>query len=306
MIRFDELATAAAGYMRRLQQFLENVRQMHLVERRRPGSRRRAYEELQVTVRELQQHNETLRQRAASALSEGNAYLTEAQNLSHTGSFGWNVSSGAIFWSEETYRIFGYEPATNITIDIVFDRVHPDDLASVQQVTRRAATHKEPFDFEHRLQMPDGSVKHLHVVARTLVDEPENLQFAGAVMDVTARKETEQALRQSEGRYQSLFQAMAVSLWELDYSRAGEMLRTLHKSGVTDLGSYLRDNPDAMRELLRKIRVVDVNDQTVALFGQDSKQELLTDAEAYWPEDSWGDAIAVVVASFGGNSFSKE
>ena len=101
--------------------------------------------------------------------------------------------------------------------------------------------------------MPDGSVRHLHVVAHALVDEPQNLQFAGAVMDVTARNEIEQALRRSEKRYQNMFQAMAVSLWELDYSRAGDTLRALHKSGVVDLGKYFRDNPDATRELLREL-----------------------------------------------------
>ena len=220
------------------------------------------------------------RKRADSALRRSETYLAEAQKLSHTGSFGWNVSSGELFWSEETFRIFGYEPATNVTIEMVLKRVHPDDLALVQQAIDRAATHKEAFDFEHRLQMPDGSVKHLHVVAHALVDEPQNLQFAGAVMDVTARKESEQALRHSERRYQGIFQAMAVSLWELDYSRAGDMLRALHKSGVVDFGRYFRDNPDAVRELLRATRVVDVNDQTVAVFGRGVKQELLTNIES--------------------------
>jgi PAS domain S-box-containing protein len=125
-------------------------------------------------------------------------------------------------------------------------------------------------------------------------------------MDITARKENEQALRRSERRYQSLFQAMAVSLWELDYSRAGEMLRSLHKSGVVDLGRYFRDNPDATRELLRATRTVDANDQAVALFGQGSKQELLTSIEPYWPEESWDHYIAAVVSSFTGDKFSTE
>jgi PAS domain S-box-containing protein len=241
---------------------------------------------------------------AESALQRSEAYLAEAQRLSHTGSFGWNVSSGEIFWSEETFRIFGYEPTPSATLAMVLDRVHPEDLGLVQQTIDRAATHKEAFDFEHRLQMPDGSVKHLHVVAHLLVGSAEDLQFVGAVMDITARKQIEQALRQSEKHYQSLFQAMAVSLWELDYSRAGEMLRTLHKSGVANLGKYFQDNPDATRQLLRATRAVDVNDQAVALFGRGSKQELLTDIERYWPEESWGDYIDAVVSSFSGSKFS--
>jgi PAS domain S-box-containing protein len=245
------------------------------------------------------------RVRAETALQRSEAYLAEAQKLSRTGSFGWNVSSGELFWSEETFRIFGYEPATKATLDMVRDRVHPDDRARVEEMIDRASTQGKAFDFEHRLLLPDGSIKHLHVVGHAQLDEAQNLQFAGAVMDVSARKETEQALRRSEKRYQDMFQAMAVSLWELDYDEAGDVLRTLHKSGVTDLAKYFRDNPDATRKLLRATRAVDVNDHTVALFGG-SKPELLTDIERYWPEESWGDYVAAVVASFSGNKFSTE
>jgi PAS domain S-box-containing protein len=244
-------------------------------------------------MRESPKLNETLR----------TAYLAEAQKLSHTGSFGWNVSNGEIFWSEETFRIFGYEPNTSVTLEMVLNRVHPDDRALVQQVIDRAATDKEAFDFEHRLLMPDGSVKHLHVVARALVDEPQSLQFAGAIMDVTARKATELALQHSEQRYQDLFQAMAVSLWELDYSLANDMLRALHKSGVVDFAKYFRENPDAIRELMRRTRVVDVNDQTVKLFGRGSKEELLTNLESFLPEESWDSYIAGVVSAIGGSTY---
>jgi PAS domain S-box-containing protein len=284
MSRINELAKAAAGHIRRLRQTFDHSRLTHLVRRGVNGDRNGA----------------------GSGLHETRAYLAEGQKLSHTGSFGWNVSNREIFWSEETFRIFGYEPAPHVTIDMVLDRVHPDDLALVQGVIDRAVAHKEAFDFEHRLQMPDGSVKHLHVVARALVDEPHRLQFAGAVMDITARKETEQALRQSERRYQSMFQAMAVSLLELDYARAGDKLRTLYKSGVVDLEPYLRNNQEATRELLREIRVLDVNDQMVALFGRGDKQELLQSVEPYWPEESWGDFITAVMASFGGDKFIGE
>jgi len=79
---------------------------------------------------------------AESALQRSEAYLAEAQKLSHTGSLGWNVSSGEIFWSEETFRIFGYEPGTNVTIELVLNRVHPDDLARVELAVNRATTHK--------------------------------------------------------------------------------------------------------------------------------------------------------------------
>jgi PAS domain S-box-containing protein len=136
------------------------------------------------------------RKRAEDALRQSEDYLEEAQRLSHTGSFGWYVSSGEIIWSAENYRIFEYAPATKVTIDRVFDRVHPDDAAFARGVIERATTNKRAFDFEHRLLMPDGSVKHLNVVARPLIDGPGELQFVGAVMDITARKLAEGALRE--------------------------------------------------------------------------------------------------------------
>jgi len=208
------------------------------------------------------------RKRAESALQRSEDFLAEAQRLSRTGSFGWNVSTGEIFWSEETFRIFGHEPATNVTLDLVLSRVHPGDLASVQRVIDRVATHREAFDIEHRLQMPDGSVKHLHVVTHALVDEPENQQFAGAVMDITAHKETEHALRHSERRYQNLFQAMAVAFFEVDYTSSRQLLRALRDAGVGDFRRYFKENPTFVRDIMRATRIVDVNDRTVACSGE--------------------------------------
>src|SRR5271157_4475322 len=97
------------------------------------------------------------------ALRRNEAYLAEAQRLSHTGSFGWHISSGEIIWSAESYRIFEYDPATRATIEMVLNRVHPNDMALVREMIDHATIHKEAFDFEHRLLMADGSVKHLNV-----------------------------------------------------------------------------------------------------------------------------------------------
>ena len=247
------------------------------------------------------------RKQAESALQRSEAFLAEAQWLSRTGSFGWNVSTGEIFWSEETFRIFGYELAANVTLDMALSRVHPDDLAAVQRVIDRVATHREAFDIEHRLQMPDGSVKHLHVVAHALVDEPENLQFAGAVMDITARKETEHALRHSERRYHNLFQAMAVAFFEVDYTASRQLLRELRHAGVEDFGRHFKENPRLIRDIMRATRIMDVNDRTVALFGQGRKEELLTSVEPFWPEESLQDYVEAVLASIERNQeFSTE
>jgi PAS domain S-box-containing protein len=227
------------------------------------------------------------RRRASAALSESKAFLAEAQRLSRTGSFGWNLSSGEIVWSEEMFRIFGYAPSTTITLQLVLDRVHPDDRLLVQRVIDRAASHKEPFDIEHRLTMSDGSIKHLHVVASTLVDESPHSKFAGAVMDITARKNDEQALQLSEQRFRHLFHHTPVALWQLDGRPYAGIFQQLRTDGVEDLGAYIDNHPDFLPNALSALVIQEVNDHAIKLFGARDRQAL-TDHPTHW---MWRESI---------------
>jgi len=148
---------------------------------------------VQRALREAIQKTE--RKRAEEALRQSETYLAEAQRLSHTGSFGWKPSTGEIIWSEETFRIFQYDRTTTPTVELILQWVHPEDAALVQQTIERAAREGKDFDHEYRLMMPDGSVKHVHVVAHALSDESDGIKFVGAVMDVTERKQAEQKFR---------------------------------------------------------------------------------------------------------------
>ena len=139
------------------------------------------------------------RKKAEENLRRSEAYLAEAQKLSHTGSFGWGVSSGEIYWSQETFRIFEYEPTARVTIDLIVQRTHPEDRSAVQQLIERVSREKTEFDFEHRLLMPNGSVKYLRVVGRPSKNEGGSFEFVGAVTEITERKRAEEALRRSEG-----------------------------------------------------------------------------------------------------------
>ena len=132
-------------------------------------------------------------------LQRSETYLAEAQRLSHTGSFGWKLSTGEIAWSEETFRIFQYGRTITPTVELILQRVHPEDVALVKQTIDRATLDGRNFEHEYRLLMPDGSVKHLHVVAHALSYEAGSIEFVGAVMDVTERKQAE-ALRDDENR----------------------------------------------------------------------------------------------------------
>ena len=136
------------------------------------------------------------------------AYLAEAQRLSHTGSFGWKPGSGEIVWSDETYRIFEYDPAEKMTFDRIIERVHPDDRALVLETVERASATGVAFDSTHRLLFADGRVKHLHVLARALQNACDELEFAGAVVDITQAKRAEEKLRLSERELRTLVEAI--------------------------------------------------------------------------------------------------
>jgi PAS domain S-box-containing protein len=125
-------------------------------------------------------------------------YMAEAQKLSQTGSFGWQLSTGKIYWSDETFRIFEIERASHPTLEHVVLRTHPADRPVVKQVIDSASRDRKAFDFEHRLQMADGAVKHIHVVGHPVIPDADDVEFVGAVTDITQRKLAEQTLRESE------------------------------------------------------------------------------------------------------------
>lgn len=164
---------------------------------------RRLNEELEQRVkdrtRQLTELNDELekevleRKRAESALLRSEAYLAEAQRLSHSGSFGWELSTGRIFWSAETFRILECDPANAVPgVGLVLERTHPDDRVLVQRVLDRAVAEKKDFDFEHRLLTPGGEVKFVRVVGHPSVNhQTGNCEFVGAVMDITERHQAE-------------------------------------------------------------------------------------------------------------------
>ena len=131
-------------------------------------------------------------------LQQSEAYLAEAQRLSHTGSFGWKPSTNEIIWSEETFRIFQYDRSTTPTVELILQRVHPEDAALVKETIERASQNGKDFEHEYRLVMPDSSVKYVHVMAHALSHESGGVEFVGAVMDVSDRKRAEEELRRSE------------------------------------------------------------------------------------------------------------
>jgi signal transduction histidine kinase len=133
------------------------------------------------------------RRGAEGALGRSEAYLAEAQQLSHTGSFGWKVASGDLVWSKQTYQIFGVDETVKPTIDLVLQRVHPDDQELVRREIAGAAQGGQDYEYEHRLLMPNGAIKHLHVRAHRVKYQSGAEEIVGALTDVTATREAQEA-----------------------------------------------------------------------------------------------------------------
>jgi PAS domain S-box-containing protein len=173
--------------------------------------------------------------RAETALRRSEAYLAEAQRLSLTGSFAWNVSRGEVFWSDEMYRILGFDRATKSTLELLFQRIHPGDRAFVQATLDRASMDGTDLDIEHRLLMPEGSVKYVHVVGHTVSDETAGieragidsfgLEFIGAVMDVTTAKRAAEELHEAQAALAHV--TRVTTLGELTASIAHEVNQPL-------------------------------------------------------------------------------
>ena len=218
----------------------------------------------------------TERKRSEEALQRSGAFLTKAQHLSRTGSFSWCVATGETVWSDQVYRIFEFDQGIPVTLELIGTRVHPEDIPLLKDMIARARTEAEDFEYEHRLLMPDHSVKYLHLVAHATRNRIGQLEYIGAVQDVTKRRLSEEAL--GEVRSELAHVARIASLGALTASIAHEVNQPL--SGIlTNASTCLRmlaadpPNVDGARETARRTirdgnRASDVIVRLRALFGK--------------------------------------
>ncbi|MDB5408700.1 MAG: protein kinase [Rhodospirillales bacterium] len=130
-------------------------------------------------------------------LQHAEGFLAEAQRLSHTGSFVFDTSSGAVSWSDEIFRIYEFDCAVKPTLGKIFERIHPDDIGRVQEFVARTPHDGREHDLEHRIVMSDGSVKFLRIVAHSVTDQSGAVELVGTAIDVTASKQAQERLQSS-------------------------------------------------------------------------------------------------------------
>jgi PAS domain S-box-containing protein len=198
------------------------------------------------------------RTRNESALKRSETFLAEAQRLSLTGSFAWHVATDDVSWSEQAHRTYGFENGAPVTLEVIGSRVHPDDLPVLREMIERARGGASDFECEFRLQMPDQFVRYLHLVAHGSCDQDGQLEYVGAIRDVTQHRLSEEAL--SRARSDLAHVARATSLGALTASIAHEVNQPL--SGIitnasTCLRMLLADPPNvhgALETARRTIR----------------------------------------------------
>jgi PAS domain S-box-containing protein len=195
--------------------------------------------------------------RAEGALRRSEAYLAEAQRLSHTGSFGRAVTSGDIVWSKEMYRILEVDQAVKPTTDLVLQRVHPDDRELVRHEIHNVAQGERDYDYEFRLLPPSGMIKHLHVRAHRVNYESGGEEIIGALMDVTAIKEAQEALQMAQAELAHV--ARVTALGEMSASIAHEVnqpLSAIVVNGEASLRWLTREVPNMDQALAAIRRIV--------------------------------------------------
>jgi len=196
----------------------------------------------------------TRRRLIEEELRRSEAFLAEGQQLARMGNFWWRTATNEILWSEPMYRIFEFEPSTTVTLGLIASRVHPDDMPSLSDMIERAER-GEDFEYEHRIVMPDGSVKYLHLIAHRSRDDHRGPEYIGAVQDVTQRHMSEEAL--SKARSELAHVSRAMSLGALTASIAHEVNQPL--SGIiTNASTCMRmldaepPNVDGARETAKR------------------------------------------------------
>ena len=223
------------------------------------------------------------RKDAEEELRQSEAFLAEAQHLTHVGSFAWCVSTEEIRWSEQLYRIFEFEPDTPVTFALIGERVHPNDLSLLADMIERARRAVTDLEYEHRIVMPDESVKYLHLIAHATQDQAGRLEYIGAVQDVTQRRIADEALTMARQELDRV--TRMTSLGMLTASIAHEVNQPL--SGIaTNASTCMRmldsdpPNIDGARETVRRTirdgnRASEVITRLRALF---RKKEVATEA----------------------------
>jgi PAS domain S-box-containing protein len=203
----------------------------------------------------------TERKRAEEALRRGEAYLAEAQRLTHTGSWTYNPGGKGDYWSEENFRIWGFDPQQGAPdLETWLQRIHPEDRDRVREYRVKALQTRRDYDHEFRIVLPGGTVKHIQVIGHPVFSASGNLiEMVGTHVDVTERKradEERERLRQLEADLAHMNRV--TMLGELASSLAHELNQPI-AAAITSANACIRwlarNPPDLERARAAAVRI---------------------------------------------------
>jgi PAS domain S-box-containing protein len=187
---------------------------------RKPRLSKRASEpaDLQAVVDQQQKELDELRKQVTTIKSEQTAALKEAQALTHLGSWQWDVATNEISWSDELYRIYGLKPQEReIGFEEFISLIHPEDQEHVQGVIGAAFSSGQPFDFEHRIILPNKRQRILHGLGKVITDKDgKPVRMLGTSQDITEQKVAELELQQSDQRFRTVTRATHDLVYDLN------------------------------------------------------------------------------------------
>jgi PAS domain S-box-containing protein len=200
----------------------------------------------------------TERKQAEEALKRSEAYLSEGQRLSHTGSWARCVSTGDVYFSQESLRIFGLDPATRVNLETVLSRVHPDDRSSFAETIQNAIRDASDYEGEYRIVREDGTIRHIRILGHPVINAAGKVvEFVGTHMDVTeqhlSRKALEDALVEINTLKEQLFQENVALRQEID---------------ETSMFEEIVGKSSALQKVLKELETVGPTDSTVLIYGE--------------------------------------
>jgi PAS domain S-box-containing protein len=250
--------------------------------------------------------NVTARKRGEEAQRRSEAYLEAAQHISHTGSWAFDLATRDLFWSAEHYRIMGLDAGVKPSYERFFERVHPDDRAAVAEAFEAAVRGRRNFATSYRIVRPDGSVRHLRSEAHLVLDaSDEPLEYIGAIVDITERKESDEAVHKAREELAHVSRALTVA--ELTASIAHELNQPLAAivanaaAGERWLGLEPPNALEVYAALRRITRDANRAAQVIARI-----RALLTRADAQKADLALGELIADVLSLVEGEARHKE